>query len=680
MSYTPRSDRSRTRYSTPEPNLDDHRHQAESLPPPLDTRHEGRRRGTLASIASDERPTRATIEPPTGLAPTDTVARDFENAIVDDDGKSIRSNTSTGSRRSQLSADERWHRERRNSRSSPIVARRDTFRRAIHNRQKEMGHAGSRDSSRSRSSSPPNSVDAFAPPKRGRAGTVNSKPGSIEGLTLQRTASNHTHQRRQHHAGEEGTVGNRTDVASIRSSIQEDVCFPPEEPTNTYTIDFEDLEEFVAQTHTKTPVAHPFMPRFTQQNEHVKKVFHDLRHGEGAHKVSVDDNEKRNSALSKIDSAGDAINNEKEGGADSSSDEIQRVPSHSELQNRFTFFSSEIDETIHAPELGGLLMPDETFRDIFELGPEGGVWWLDMLNPSEEEVFAICCAFRVHPLTREDITTQETREKVELFKSYYFLCFRSFYSLDKESEDYLEPINIYAVVFREGLLTFSFCPNPHAANVRKRIGRLRDYVNLSADWICYALIDEIVDSFAPVLHNVENESEAIEDGIFTARFEDSRAIMQQLGSCRKRVMTLLRLLGGKADVIKGFAKKCNESYAMAPRGDVGLYLSDVQDHVVTMMSNLTHFEKMLARAHSNHLSQVQLAHIELGGQSNVLLGKITVLATILVPLNLVAGLFGMNVHVPGQDAGGLGWWFGIVGVILTFSAICIGVMKKLKYI
>jgi magnesium transporter len=89
---------------------------------------------------------------------------------------------------------------------------------------------------------------------------------------------------------------------------------------------------------------------------------------------------------------------------------------------------------------------------------------------------------------------------------------------------------------------------------------------------------------------------------------------------------------------------------------------------------------MLARAHTNHLSQVQLQHIELGGHSNVLLGKITVLATILVPLNLIAGLFGMNVPVPGANSGGLGWWFGIVGVILTFSAICVGVMKKLKYI
>jgi magnesium transporter len=312
-------------------------------------------------------------------------------------------------------------------------------------------------------------------------------------------------------------------------------------------------------------------------------------------------------------------------------------------------------------------MPGETFRDLFELSPEGGVWWLDMLNPSEEEIFAICSAFRVHPLTREDITTQETREKVELFKSYYFLCFRGFYAVDKESEDYLEPINIYAVVFREGLLTFSFCQNDHASTVRKRIGRLRDYVNLSADWVCYALIDEIVDSFAPVLDELERETDTIEDSVFTARFEDSREMLKQIGECRKKIMALTRLLGGKADVIKSFAKKCNESYMVAPRGDVGLYLSDVQDHIVTMMSNLGHFEKMLGRSHTNHLTQITLQHTEQGSRANEMLSKITIIATILVPMNLVAGLFGMNVHVPGEGVPGLGWWFGIVGVVLALA-------------
>jgi magnesium transporter len=676
MSESPRTERSQTRFSTPEPDLDDHRHQEESLPPP--NTYPGGRRGTLASVVGDEPPHRPTLEVP-AVEVHGSIARDFEQAIVDDD-KSIRSNRSArsnASRRSGQSVDEEWHRMRRNEvePSDAPVGRRNTFRRAIHNRQRINGNGPSRDSSSSRSTSPPNSVDAFAyrPAQRGRAGTVTSRP-SVENLTLQRTASHDTHPRRRPTFGEEGTAGHRTDVSSRRSSVQEDVCFPPEEPNNTYTIDFEDLEEFIAQTHTKTPVAHPFMPTFAPQLEQHHVVFEDLRNGH-LHHGSVS---KKGKVSAEIGIGSDVL--EKDAALDDDSEELQCPKSNVPRPNRWTFFSSEIEDTIHAPELEGLLTPGEKFQDLFHLGPEGGVWWLDMLNPSEEEVHAICGAFRVHPLTREDITTQETREKVEMFKSYYFVCFRSFYAIDRTSEDYLEPINIYAVVFREGLLTFSFCQNSHAANVRKRIGRLRDYVNLSADWICYALIDEIVDSFAPVLRDVESETDTIEDSVFTARFEDSRAILRQISECRKSVMALLRLLGGKADVIKGFAKKCNENHAVAPRGDVGLYLSDVQDHVVTMMSNLSHFEKMLSRSHSNHLSQVSLAHIEQGGRANALLGKITVFATILVPLNLIAGLFGMNVNVPGKDADGLGWWFGIIAVILAFTVTCLGIAKRMRYI
>ena len=157
-------------------------------------------------------------------------------------------------------------------------------------------------------------------------------------------------------------------------------------------------------------------------------------------------------------------------------------------------------------------------------------------------------------------------------------------------------------------------------------------------------------------------------------------MLKQIGENRKKIMALIRLLGGKADVIRGFAKKCNEAYSVAPRGDVGLYLSDVQDHIVTMMSNLGHFEKMLGRSHSNHLSQVTLNNIEQGSRANELLGRITVVATILVPLNLIAGLFGMNVNVPGKNADGLGWWFGIVGVILGFTITCLLIAKKTRWI
>lgn len=72
---------------------------------------------------------------------------------------------------------------------------------------------------------------------------------------------------------------------------------------------------------------------------------------------------------------------------------------------------------------------------------------------------------------------------------------------------------------------------------------------------------------------------------------NSGDMLLRVGECRKKVMGLYRLLGNKADVIKGLAKRCNEQWQVAPRSDVGLYLGDIQDHIVTMTGNLTHYEK-----------------------------------------------------------------------------------------
>lgn len=190
--------------------------------------------------------------------------------------------------------------------------------------------------------------------------------------------------------------------------------------------------------------------------------------------------------------------------------------------------------------------------------------------------------------------------------------------------------------------------------------------------------DDIVDSFGPVLRDVEIESEVIEDQVFIARVEDFNVFLPQIGGLRKKVMSLMRLLGGKADVIKGFSKRCNEQYSVTPRGDIGLYLGDIQDHVVTMMSNLGHFEKMLSRSHTNYLAQLSVTNLMIGNRVNKVLSKITFLATILVPLNLICGLFGMNVTVPGQSAEGLGWFFGILGVIGMIVMVSLVIARRYK--
>lgn len=239
------------------------------------------------------------------------------------------------------------------------------------------------------------------------------------------------------------------------------------------------------------------------------------------------------------------------------------------------------------------------------------VWWLDILSPTEAEMKVISKAFGIHPLTAEDIMMQEAREKVELFRHYYFVNYRTF-DQDINSENFLEPVNMYVVVFREGVLSFHFSMTPHPANVRRRIRQLRDYLILSSDWISYAIIDDITDVFQPLIQNIEDEVDEIDDAILKlhsaaekgekdpTKGDDASSItitdtssdmLRRVGDCRKRVMSLYRLLGNKADVIKGFAKRCNERWEVAPKSEIGLYLGDIQDHIITMTSNLGHYEK-----------------------------------------------------------------------------------------
>lgn len=193
------------------------------------------------------------------------------------------------------------------------------------------------------------------------------------------------------------------------------------------------------------------------------------------------------------------------------------------------------------------------------------------------------------------------------------------------------------------------------------------------------LSDDIVDGFAPIIDKIERESDEIEDEVFIARTDDMQSFLRKIGKVRKNVMGLMKLLGGKADVLRGFTKRCNANYKVTPRMDIGLYLGDIQDHVVTMMSNLGHFEKMLSRSHSNYLAALSIDNINQGNRANEVLSKITLLASVLVPLNLVCGLFGMNVKVPWGGGETLYPWMGIVLFLVVFVVCSFALARRLRY-
>jgi magnesium transporter len=416
-------------YDTPIPELDDHRQQSQAT-----QRLDRPRRGTFDSLYGSRHHDQA-------ICGGDHVGsgvrvRDFEEAIIDDDVEA-----SLSARRSRR----------------PTV---DTV-----NDQRDV--------------SPPNSVKAFAQARRreremSSSGSKGDKNGDEDGVNRALSIASRRSLRSRPHTVDD-------DVASLETnqSAADDVCFPHDEHRKDQMyIDFNYLENFINEEKAT---------RMNSRTLSGIRVFPDLR---------PQTSETSQGPVQMATADGDIV----EVPSDMSSstekhkhEEAKHFPRAQVLQsdpNRFSFFSSAWESTIHAAELGDLVMPGEDLRGLFALPPNetDGVWWLNINNPTKEEVIAICKAFGIHPLTTEDITTREAREKIELFPAYYFACFRSFLTVDESDGPEYEPHNIYVVVFREGTLSFSFAPNSHASHVRKRIALLKDYLSLSSDWICYAMM------------------------------------------------------------------------------------------------------------------------------------------------------------------------------------------------
>lgn len=104
-----------------------------------------------------------------------------------------------------------------------------------------------------------------------------------------------------------------------------------------------------------------------------------------------------------------------------------------------------------------------------------------------------------------------------------------------------------------------------------------------------------------------------------------------------------------------------------------------------MVADLYNAEQMLSRAQEKYLSQLAFDSTRMRNEIAATLSRMTVVGGILVPMQFLIGLFGMNVTVPGQtpedvDSPPVNWWYGILGVIL--GLICLGLVtaKRLRFI
>lgn len=104
--------------------------------------------------------------------------------------------------------------------------------------------------------------------------------------------------------------------------------------------------------------------------------------------------------------------------------------------------------------------------------------------------------------------------------------------------------------------------------------------SLKLDWICYGLLDDITDSFAPLIRAIEFEVDSIDELVLILKESEQSDMLRRIGYCRKRMMGLLRLLSSKTDVVKTLIKRGEVAPEDGTRPtlskEVALYLGDVQ--------------------------------------------------------------------------------------------------------
>ena len=316
--------------------------------------------------------------------------------------------------------------------------------------------------------------------------------------------------------------------------------------------------------------------------------------------------------------------------------------------------------------------------------------WISVENASPALIEVIGRHFDLHPLTIEDCQSQHTREKLEIFQHYLFLVFHALqhtrrsrsrrkrkgqrkgkndrrrlsipateaggeevvFDNDEELEEdpngasTMRTSSIKLIVFPHLVLSFtSGLRFPTLLTARHRLRKVYDNQLESTAWIIHAMLDAIVDALLPVVDGTVVEVDALEDLIYVLSGSEHRDLLKRMGLTRRRLSFLRQRLWSKRDILMSLIGK---DWQLFLAGVQIPYLRDVYDHVVTCLHRVEAASELLSSLQNTYLANVSIDVAEQSKQSNEIMKNLSAVATIVLPLSLVAGIMGMNVQVPWQ--------------------------------
>ncbi len=315
-------------------------------------------------------------------------------------------------------------------------------------------------------------------------------------------------------------------------------------------------------------------------------------------------------------------------------------------------------------------------RELEETFDPRKVTWINIDGLGDVEALKVLGErFNLHPLALEDVLNTGQRPKIEQTPDYVFICAQMVYQ-DSSRDFHSEQVSLFfgnnflITVQEEGEYDV-FDP------VRERIRSGRGMIRKSgADYLAYALLDSIIDHYYPVLDDLGEKIEDLEDALLE---KPSREMVFMLHDHRRDLTQMRRFVWPLRDVVNGLLHDGTAFVAQPTK----VFLRDCYDHTVQLMDLVESYKELAT-------GLTELYHSSVGLRTNEIMRVLTVITSIFIPLTFVVGVYGMNFAAESADGKKfplnmpeLHSPYGYVGVMGVMLLIAIGqliLFRRMKWL
>jgi magnesium transporter len=296
--------------------------------------------------------------------------------------------------------------------------------------------------------------------------------------------------------------------------------------------------------------------------------------------------------------------------------------------------------------------------------------WIELHEPGAETMAEVSRHFGLHELAVEDAAQAHQRPKVEPYDDFYFIVYRTAQYDDRSRRVDLGELDLflgpgYVIAVRHG-------PAGDPERARRHLERYPQLLKSGPAAVVWAILDTIVDDYGPVLDGLESDIEDIEQAIFAGRedlTEQIYLLKQEINELYRAVHPLLAPL----DAL--------ERGAFAPV-DPGLlrYFRDINDHVRRIHEEVLGQRDQLTGALEAHLSLISLRQSEIAADQNRIVKRLTIVASVFLPLAFITGFFGQNFAWLVRHTDSLAAFLGIgLGSLAVSCVVLLGWFKRGGY-